>query len=242
MEGKNFKKINEQSLSLSNDAQKIISQILERSVKIEYFIDEAIEGKAACSPPDEKGKIKIIFRDEKSTTDYAICHELLHLHLFVVRGYPKINSGWENFRWAVVALDNIFSHIMITPKLQELNYFDSFIEEEYSATKRTIDCFKKEIEKNPSSMDFKTFSIVLYVRAKKEARFTEVEFRQFEEYLKKTNNSSGEILYDEKTIKAIGENLPQPDCGIEDYDKLLRKCVEELHLLNDVDFTYFKKN
>lgn len=244
MDEKKSKQINEESLALSNHAKEIESQILEKGVKIEYFFNDTIEGRAASLPPNTKEKIaKIYFRDKKSITDYTICHELLHIHLFVVRGYSmiKINSYALDYKESVVMLDNIFSHTIMTPNLRELNYFNDFINGEYSATKKYIDCFKKEIEKNPSSMDFKTLSTVLYVRAQN-VGFTEGELKQFEEYLKKQKNSYNEILYDEKAIKAIRDNLPQSNCSVEDYHELLKKCIKELNLIEDVDFECFEKN
>lgn len=224
-----MKEIKEPSLDKNNQILKGL--LWSHGISnIVWIVDDKCFGNA-MSDIDDNNNGKIIFRNENLPNDqFLILHELLHLFLHV-EGYPKVVAS--DFGDAIQQLDNIFSHIIMSPYLDKFgSSFRKLQVAEWLGIERSITKLKEIIVDYKGDNLDKLLLNIIYIRAKSMGLPNE-KLEDWKNFLKFHD------LYDENIIKTIESNLPKPNSSIEGAAKQLEKCINELNLSDVVSLRPF---
>ena len=224
----NKKKTSQPSLDKKN--KELLKFLKEKGVKnIKWYIKSDLPGEAWCNFDKEKAELEIVFKNEEAIASHIISHELFHVRLFV-NGYLSCKARCQEHGAMITILNDIFAHIIIAWDLNKLGY--SIQKHEQPAIEGIINKLDEKISGLRDDCYKKMLLNIFYVRAKK-MEVKDLKLKELEAYLKKNN------LYEEEIISIILNHLPEPNCKKEDYNNLLKKCIEKLELNNLVEFDVF---
>jgi len=215
---------------LSSKSERIVSDLRKHGHKIEFYLDENIQG-IACACPEEK---RIYFKNTKLLNDEGtVLHELLHMQSHLIEKYPVMVSTSGEQERAVITLNDIFQHIIIEPRLKKLGF--NLREQETQGINLTIDNVESLTDKykidDPDS-DIETLLTIFYVRAVL-MTVDETRMAKLEKFMR------GKEWYKDDVVTFLLRSLPDKKDSKEKYEKCLNKCVEKLCLRGDVKFHTF---